>query len=487
MSAKKAKILLVQPSWSSVHGSFAGVATAKLFLPPIGLCYLAASLSRAGYETGILDLEPARLSLGKELDLIARWGPDLLGVTTTTPAYSLARDFCGEVRKAMASLPIVIGGPHISGTAAEELDAPFDCALLGESESSLPLLAAAVRGERGYEEVPGLVFRSGGELRRTPRGPFIENLDEIPFPRRELLDLDVYTTFVPGKGLRRATTVTASRGCPFQCVFCSAHVILGKRFRLRTVANILAEIEEARDRFHIPHFYFNDSSLTLKRDWILELCEGMAARNLDITWEGMTRVNLIDRELLRSLKRAGFVRLSLGIESGDQRILDIMRKGVTLEEIRDAYRLCREERIETESFAMLGLPGETRETIRRTARFVRSIPEVRYSSFSIATPYPGSELMAMAREGRHGLKLLSTDYRRYRRYDGGVMEVNGLSPEDLQREQKRGLLVMHLTPRKMLALVRHFGVRMLACRFVAILKELMCRPAKRSRGHESPK
>ena len=479
MSARKAKVLLVQPHWSSVHGSFADVATTKLFLPPIGICYLAASLFRAGHEVGILDLESAGLALREELERIIRWAPDLLGVTATTPAYAIAERFCTEVKRLTPSLPLVIGGPHISGTGAEDLHFPFDFALLGESEISLPLLVSALRGERDYEDVPGLVYRTGTQLRSTPRGPFIENLDEIPFPQRELLDLNAYATFVPGKGLRHVTTITASRGCPFQCVFCSAHVILGKRFRLRSVGNVLAEIEEARNRFHIPHFYFNDSTLTLKRDWILELCDGIRQRKLDITWEGMTRVNMVDRKLLKSLKGAGFVRLSLGIESGDQRILDIMKKGVTLEDIREAYRLCREAGIETESFAMLGLPGETRETIRRTAWFVRSIPEVRYSSFSIATPYPGSELMVMAKKGQYGLKLLSADYSKYRRYDGGVMEVNGLSPEDLQREQKLGLLIMHLTPRKMRALVRHFGVLMLARRFVAILKELLLRPAKR--------
>jgi radical SAM superfamily enzyme YgiQ (UPF0313 family) len=483
MTTRKSKVLLIQPTWSSVHGSFASIAAKKLFLPPVGICYLAAALFRKGHEVEMLDLEPAGLSLRETLEAIAGARPDLLGVTTTTPAYSIARDFCAEVRGALPGLPIVIGGPHISGTGAEELDAPFDYALLGESELSLPTLADAVMGEAGVEEVPGLVYRSAGGLRRTDRGPFIDDLDRIPFPLRGLLDPAHYATFVPGRGLRRATTITASRGCPFQCVFCSAHVILGKKFRLRSVGNILEEIEEARRRWRISHFYFNDSTLTLMRDWILSLCEQIRRKGLDITWEGMTRVNAIDRELLKALKGAGFVRLSLGIESGDQRILDVMKKGVTVEEIRAAYRLCREEGIETESFAMLGLPGETRETIRRTAWFVRSIPEVRYSSFSIATPYPGSELMDMAKKGEHGLRLLSTDYNRYRRYDGGVMEVNGLSPADLQREQKIGLLIMHLTPRKMLALIRHFGVWMLVGRFVGILKELVQGAGKRLRGN----
>ncbi|MDD5556353.1 MAG: radical SAM protein [bacterium] len=479
-------MILVQPSWSSVHGSFADIASKKLFLPPVGVCYLAASLFRAGEEVEIMDLEPAGLSLREEVGRIIRARPDLLGVTTTTPAYAIAVDFCGEVKKALPNLPIVIGGPHVSGTGADDLGFPFDFALLGESEASLPLLVDALRGERELAEVPGLVYREEGRVRKTTRHPFIEDLDAIPFPRRELLDLNAYATHVPGRGLRRATTITASRGCPFQCVFCSAHVILGKRFRLRSVDNILDEIEEARRRFHIPHFYFNDSTLTLRRDWVLELCDGIRTRNLDITWEGMTRVNMIDRELLESLRGAGFVRLSLGIESGDQRILDIMKKGVTLGEIREAYRLCREVGIETESFAMLGLPGETRQTIRRTAWFVRSIPEVRYSSFSIATPYPGTELLGMAKKGLHGLKLLSTDYSRYRRYDGGVMEVNGLSPEDLQREQKIGLLIMHLAPLKMFALIRHFGIKVLARRFVSIIKELMRRPDKRRPAHGTP-
>jgi anaerobic magnesium-protoporphyrin IX monomethyl ester cyclase len=475
MPEKCTRVLLVQPAWSSVHGSFAEIATSKLFLPPVGLCYLAAALSREDCEVRILDSEAEGLTRRQEMDAIAACAPDLLGVTATTPAYHLAKRFCEDVKGEFPELPVVIGGPHVTGTGGEGLGPAFDYAILGEGEASILLLVKAVRGEIDFESVPDLVYRVGGALRFVSRSSFIQDLDSIPFPKRDLLKQNLYKTEVPGRGVQRCTTITASRGCPFQCIFCAARSIHGKIFRMRSVENILREIDDIRNRFGIPHLYFNDSTLTLKRECIMQLCEGLRKNKLDVTWEGMTRVNMIDKELLREMKKSGFVRLALGIESGDQRILDIMKKGVTLEEIREAYRMCREAGIQTESFAMLGLPGETRETIRRTAWFVRSIPEVRYSSFSIATPYPGTELLEMAKGVQHGLKLLSTDYSKYRRYDGGVMEVNGLSPEDLQTEQKRGLLIMHLAPRKMLALIRHFGIRVLATKFVAILADILGR------------
>lgn len=471
-------ILLVQPSWSAVHGSFADVATKKLFLPPVGLCYLAGALSREGFNVQLLDFEPMGLSLEEELLRVSEVSPFLLGVTATTPSFPFVKRWCSEVKKRFPNLPIVLGGPHVTGTNGDELAFPFDYALLGESELSLPLLARALRDRVAPDTVPGLVWREGEMLRRTARAPFIENLDDIPFPRRDLLDIDACHMHLPGRGTRRSTTVTASRGCPFQCVFCSARVILGDRLRTRSVENILCELDEIRNRLEIPHIYFNDSTLTLKREMILKLCEGIRRRGLDITWEGMTRVDMVDAELLCVMKKAGFVRFSFGIESGDQRVLDTIRKGITLDDIRNAFRLCREAGIATESFAMLGHPGETRASIRRTARFIRSIPEVCYSSFSIATPYPGTELERMATDNRHGLKLLTRDYERYRRYDGGVMEVNGLSPEALQREQKIGLLIMHSTPRKVLAVLRHFGAVTVFRKAVELLFSLFRRESR---------
>ena len=171
------------------------------------------------------------------------------------------------------------------------------------------------------------------------------------------------------------------------------------------------------------------------------------------------QANLVDEELLSLMQQAGFVRVSFGIETGSPRILKLIRKEVSHEDIRRVYRLAGKLGLEATCSAMMGHPGETEADVWETVRFIRSIPEIEYSPLSIAVPYPGTELYQMAQNGEHGLKLLTQDYSQYLRYAGGVMEVNGMSPQYLRKLQKRALLWMHLTPGKLVGTIRRFGFK----------------------------
>jgi radical SAM superfamily enzyme YgiQ (UPF0313 family) len=230
--------------------------------------------------------------------------------------------------------------------------------------------------------------------------------------------------------------------------------------RWHSVDRVMAEITTlVRDR-DIHHIILMDETLTLNAARTKELCGAIRAASLDVTFEGWTHAATVTEPLLRDLKAAGLIRLSFGIESGDPEILKRIKKGVTLDQIRDAYRVSAKVGIETRGSAILGHPYETRETAWRTLRFVRSLRECQQVFLNVACPYPGTDLYEHARKGLGGMKLLTQDYSRYKRYGDPVIEVNDLSAADLNRLQRLGLLYFYLTPRRIwYNVVRRAGVR----------------------------
>jgi hypothetical protein len=207
----------------------------------------------------------------------------------------------------------------------------------------------------------------------------------------------------------------------------------------------------------VDHVWMVDSTLTANKKLLHAFSEEMIRRRVPMTWEGHTRANLVDPPLLEVMKEAGLTRLAFGLESVDKHVLKLMEKEIDPEDVKKAVRLCKSMGIRATIGTMMGNAGDTRETILRTAWFVRSVPEIRYAPCAIACPLPGTPLRRQAEQGVGGLKLLDPDYSKLTRYSGGVMEVNGMSPRDLLRLQRLVLIIMHSTPRKLVFIVMHFG------------------------------
>ncbi|MBI4644592.1 MAG: radical SAM protein [Deltaproteobacteria bacterium] len=454
------RLLLVQPAWSDTHGSFSAMAKRHACVPPLGIGYLASLARKAGHEVMILDAEAERLTDKQAAEIILARKPEVVGLSATTPIYHKACNIARHLKKAAPQIITIIGGPHISVLGEEAFFPCFDLAVRGEAEMIFAsLLQALEEGGRGLDAIPGVMLRRGQKVLDQGWGPKVPDLDTLPFPAWDLYDMSAYLTHVRGKGLVPYATMNFTRGCPFKCVFCAASVLEGKKLRGRSPRNVVAEVSYIKEKFNISHICFNDSTLTLRPDLIKEFCSLLLAANLQVTWEGWTRANLVDEELLSIMKNAGFVRISFGIETGSPRILKLIRKEVSHEDIRRVYRLTGKLGIEATCSAMMGHPGETEADVWETVRFIRSIPEIEYSPLSIAVPYPGTELYRLAKRGEHGLKLLSEDYSQYLRYAGGVMQVNGMSPKYLRKLQKKALLWMHLTPGKIMSTIRRFGFR----------------------------
>lgn len=451
------KIMLLQTPWSgSSAGKFKKVSRRYALYPPIGLMYLSSFIEEHGHQADILDLEVDELSIDDLCNNIKESKADIIGITTSTPVFRVVQIYA-EILKKRLGLPIVVGGPHITALKGETFTNEFDFGVANEGEFTLLELMNELEGNKDFSKIDGLIYRGNNKVIVNKPRAFIEDLDLVPFPARHKIDPSKYSFEVPGKGVIPVLTTELTRGCPFQCVFCSEPMNTGRRLRVRSPKNVVDEIIDAKNKYGINHIFLLDSTLTANRKLAEGFCHELINRDANITFEGQTRANLIDESLIKLMKQAGLIRLNFGLESSDKNVLKLMKKQIEPESIRNAFRLCKKFKISALCGTMMGNPGDTKETIIKTALFVRSIPEIRYAPMAIAVPYPGTELYEMAKQGLHGLKLLKSDFRYYTRYAGGVMEVNGMLPQELLKLQRRALVIAHLTPSKALGLITHFG------------------------------
>ena len=453
------RALLVSPPWGQLYGDFRAVARVGVAYPPLGLCYLASALKAAGHDALVLDAEAEGLGVEAVVARAQTWEAGLVGIQVVSPLWDAALEI-GRLVRERASLPVVIGGPHVSITAEEALEQnPYaDFGVLGEGEDTLAELATCI--ERGGDPagVDGLVYRRDGAIRRTGPRASRAQLDALPLPDRDDLSFDRYLFSVPGRGIRKFTTILSSRGCPFECTFCTEPAMFGRRTRFRSSECVAAEIEQVHLRHGVTHFVFVDDTLTVNRKRIERMCAEIVRRGLRVTLEGWTHANTVDEALLRTMRAAGLVRLSFGVESGNPGILRTLKKGTDHERIRAAYRAAKAVGIETRGSVILGLPGDTRATVEDTIRFVTELDDLDHCYFNIAMPYPGTEMRADALGGRRGTRLLTREYSQLRRQGQRVvMEVNDLDTPTLLALQRRAYRRFWLRPRRILYNLRRAG------------------------------
>ena len=449
------KILFIFPNWTKVFGTFSSVAKRASSFPPLNLALLAAIAETSGYEVRIIDAELESLSDQEILEKVKSFSPDIIGFTATTPIFYIVVNLAYKIKKAF-NIPIILGGTHVTIMKESAFKDCFDFLFIGEAEETFPLFLETYKNGRNISSIPGLILKEKTNILFTGMPKPLSDLDIIPFPARHLLKTERYKVGTL-QGKKVYTSIMFSRGCPFSCIYCSIKVF-GREVRRRSVSNLVSEIESVIRQFDIRHFYFIDDVLTLDRKYIFNLCDEIEKRKLKITFEGSTRASLVDEELIQHLARGGLIRISFGLESADPEILRIIKKDVPLESYVEANRLTNKYDIETINSVMLGLPGETRESIERTISFLRRTREIQHATYSIAMPYPGTEFYDMAKNGEYGLKLHTEDFSKYQRYDSSVLSVNSISPEEFVYLQKIGLLKIYLTPWRIIPMIKRFGM-----------------------------
>ena len=361
--------------------------------PPIDLMFSAAMTEQAGVECLLTDYPAERLGWDDLERQIREFRPQTLMISITTP--SLGRDVIAAelAKKIDPAIVTVAKGAHfiVLDREAMELYPMLDCVVRGEYEHTTAELGAG----RPLAEIAGITWRApDGGIVRNPDRPFEQNLDALPFPARHLVRNELY--FRPDT-MAPQTTIVTNRGCPHSCIYCLAPVVSGKKNRYRSTDNVVAEIEECVNRYGIRNFLFRSDLFTQNKQWVTELCGKIIERRLDIEWCSNSRVDCINPEMLRWMKRAGCWIIAYGVESGSQRMLDLIEKKATVEQAREAVRMTREAGIRSSVYLLMGLPWDTPETIGDNIRFAREI-DPDFLEIFYTYPFPGTKLHQIALE-----------------------------------------------------------------------------------------
>jgi anaerobic magnesium-protoporphyrin IX monomethyl ester cyclase len=352
--------------------------------PPLGLGYIAAYLRSHGISAELVDC--TFMKQEKALKKIRNTSPTIVGIQAMFSMKEKTVEFAELLRKDCELL--VVGGPLATSNPEEFIDS-FDVVAIGEGEQTMLELAQAVENHSDFNEVRGIMFKEKGRIVATPARDFVSDLDKIPFPSRELFDNQAYKSYYARNFGYTTTAIITSRGCPFQCDFCS-RPIFGNTFRSRTANNIVQEVEAVQKRGY-QRVWFADDCFTLNRERLMEICEELNRRNIMIGWECLSRVDTVDFSVAEKMKSAGCVRVFFGIESGNNGILKIMKKQATVEQAERAVYTFKKTGIHVGAFFILGYPGESEKTILDTVNFASSLP-LDYLSFTFPYPIPGTPL-----------------------------------------------------------------------------------------------
>jgi len=418
------------------YGGFASVGS---FLPPLGLLYLAATVGDR-CVVRVLDGSAQAVTGDDVVSEIREFRPDVVGITAMTPTLTRALSLCRAIKKHDPGVTTVLGGPHPSALPEETAAAPgVDFVVVGEGERTFPELLKALDDGTAPDSVDGLCFIREGRVVRTPARTRIRDLDAVPFPARHLLDHTLYKPSAAHYRRKPAFSVMCGRGCPYRCTFCSCSKVFRDGVTVRRPEGVAGEIRHLVERYGAREILLWDDTFGLSREWTLRFCE--LVRPLEISWSAWMRCDLADRERLQAMSRSGCWHVSYGVESGNQGILDGIRKDQTLDQVRRAFALTREAGMEARGTFILGLPGENRDTLRETVDFAIGL-KADYAQFQFLTPYPGTELWESA--SRHG-RFLTDDLSKYTIWFP-VYIPEGLTREDLEDALRTAYRRFYLSP-----------------------------------------
>ena len=435
--------------------------------PHLGLAYLAAISERRGDQVLLFDADVEEEGV---TDAMRRFGPDLLGITANTPQVKQAWRTAQAI-KSVKDVPIVLGGPHPSVLPIESADRPeVDVVVRGEGEEVwldiCDVVDRALVADPGFtaqrlrdpqsrllEHILGITFKSeDGGIHHHPDHPPVAHLDGLPWPAYHLFKMDRYTNLQPAtdtvEGARSFSMLT-SRGCPYRCTYCSQS-IMPQKWRARSPQNVLAEWRHLVEDLGAQEIGILDDTANIDVKRLMDLSDLLIANNLNhVPWIFVNgiRANLASLDLLARMKEAGLKRTAFGVETGDPGILVSINKRVDLDTIRQAFKNAREVGLETIGFFIIGLPGETEETMERTIRFACELDPL-IANFSMMTPYPGTMVYEMVKQNGH---FLMEDWDDYVFFEGRArFEMGDLTAELVERKWRQAYRRFYLRPHRIM-------------------------------------
>ena len=429
------KVALINPTQHSGYAQ-----------PPMGLALIAAVLEKEGYRVSVLDANA--LGLGAEEVASMTAGADVAGLTAMTPTIGAAINVARCLKKASPGMTVVLGGPHATLLPEETMaNAPeIDMIVRGEAEESFVRLLQTLERKETPDSIPGVSYRKGGHIISNALIDANVDLDSLPFLAYHLLPWRRYRPHPPHGRAHPFAAIITSRGCPYRCTYCSKPVF-GSRFRAQSAERVVSEIAYYRERFGFKELAFYDDVFTLDKERAHAIADGILRAGIKIDWTCETRVNLVDRDLLRHMKRAGCYAIAYGIESASPEILELLNKGASPEQVEEAVRMAREAELQTIGYFMLGSPGETPATIEQTIEFAKRL-RLDFAQFSVTMPFPGTRLYDLYLDGKKGGNIPWESFV-YAGTDGQptpVFENDQLSRSDLHCWTRRAYRGFYLRP-----------------------------------------
>lgn len=431
------KIVLVHPApkiWT------------RAALVPLGLAYIASYLEKNGFS----DITVVDYNVEPDAFLPQA---DIVGITATTPLIKSAWKIAQKAKKMGAQT--IIGGPHVSALPEESAVLPqVDFVCCGEGEETMLELCRMLKlGKKNFEKIKGLCFKKGKKIFFTPPRPFFADLNRLPFPAHHLFPLPKYTSTQPLISIRKpAVGILTSRGCPFGCHFCYKGTF-GRVWRPRSVENVLAEWEYLVKKLKVSEIALMDDGFNINIGRALKICQEIKKRSLSVPWRAHNgiRADRAPKRLLKAMRDSGCYMISFGVESGDQKVVDLMGKNLRLEKVVKAFKNCRNLGILTMAFFMVGNPGETPKQIEKTINFSRKLdPDL--AQFSISTPFPGTQIFDLVKAKG---KIKITDWDKYSQFDQrGYFDFGKLKGEEVVKLANKAYRKFYLRPKTIFRLLK---------------------------------
>ncbi len=441
------RILLIIPSQENVYGTKIMPA-----YPPIGLMSIGAILEKAGYYVEIIDLDVDGVSLNDTIAMLNQF--DIVGITSVTSTYPDAIKIAKEIKLNYSNMPILLGGIHATVDSIEcANEGVFDFIAVGEAEVTVvELVDAILLKETNFKNIKGIVYTdSSGKIISTLARELISNLDDYPLPARHLIkNMDKYTppdaTYLP------AAPIMVSRGCPGLCTYCETKNIFGRRTRFRSPKNVIEEIRILVNEYNIKEIHFLDDVITANRKFVLEFCELLKNEPYKLRLEVSNglRADMVNETILKALKEVGLGSVGFGVETGSERVAEIIKKGITKDQVRKAFAIARELEYDIWSFFIIGLPGDDKDSILETINFAIEL-NPKYAKFLILKPFPGSEVFYQLDEKN---LIDSYKYGDYGVYTPPVHHLNTLSQKEILKLQKYAWRKFYLRPSKILEFIK---------------------------------
>jgi len=427
---------------------FQAVSPQKALHPPIMLAYAAAVCEKEGHKVDVIDAPALEIGENEVMKRIAKFRPDFAVMLTSTASVISDGKIAEKIAKRTGAKTVAVG-VHATAVPDDTLGRGFDIVARGEYEYTVKELAQGTP----LPKVLGISYRKGKKVLGNAPRPLIRDLDELPFPLRKYLPNEKYYSALYKNPF---TFMLAGRGCPHQCIFCATPQLMsGRGYRMRSVGNVVDEMEYLEKNFRFKSVLFNDDTLNVNKKYILELCREIKGRGIKIPWIAYSRVDSVDLEIAKAMKGAGCFLVKVGFESGNPQILKNMKKGAraTVEQAKEAAKLFRDAGIQVHGTFVFGMPGETKDTIRQTIDFAKGL-DLDFVQFSIAQAYPGTEFYEY---------LKKNNYLRYKTWEDylddcgcikPMFEYPNLSIPEMEKGIKTAYREYYLRPRYIAKAIR---------------------------------